>query len=195
MDLTGHRSTASVVGYFRKQSVNSKASRLLYGPNWLHDEVRQSRSPRSTVVILSALLLCSIVGISDGDTVTARCKTDGTLTTIRVRLAEIDAPEKAQPFGRRSKQHLSDICLHMKAEVRPVATDRFGRTVAHVACNRIDASAEQVRAGMAWVFVRYAAKRSPLRELERVARSARVGLWVEHDPVPPWDWRRAAQEQ
>jgi len=55
--------------------------------------------------MLSALLLCSIVGIADGDTVTARCKTDGTFTTIRVRLAEIDAPENAQPFGRRSKQH------------------------------------------------------------------------------------------
>jgi endonuclease YncB( thermonuclease family) len=54
----------------------------------------------------AALLLCVIVGITDDDTLTARCQAQ----TIKVRLAEIDAPEKGQPFADRSKQHLSSLC-------------------------------------------------------------------------------------
>jgi endonuclease YncB( thermonuclease family) len=54
----------------------------------------------------------------------------------------------------------------------------------------VDANAEQVRLGMAWVYVRYAPKNSPLYELESAARAQRVGLWAEPTPVPPWEWRR-----
>jgi endonuclease YncB( thermonuclease family) len=143
--------------------------------------------------MLAALLLCAVVGISDGDTLTARCKTGLRSTTIKVRLTEIDAPEIAQPFGKRSKRHLSEICLRRTAEIRRIATDRYGRTVAHVRCDRVDASAEQVRAGMAWVFTRYAPKVSALFELERDARSARRGLWIDRSPVAPWEWRIATQ--
>jgi endonuclease YncB( thermonuclease family) len=141
--------------------------------------------------MLAALLICTVVGISDGDTLTARCKTDRAPTTIRVRLAEIDAPERAQAFGQRSRRHLSDICFRRSARIEPVATDSYGRTVAHVSCDRVDAGAEQVRAGMAWVFVRYASKASALYELERDARSARRGLWIDRRPVAPWAWREA----
>lgn len=109
---------------------------------------------------------------------------------ITIRLAEIDAPEKAQPFGERSKQHLSSLCFNRMAEVRPLTVDRYGRTVAHVACEGRDASAEQVRGGMAWVFVKYARKESPLYDLQAAARADRAGLWSEPNSVPPWEWRR-----
>jgi endonuclease YncB( thermonuclease family) len=142
--------------------------------------------------MLAALLLCTVVGISDGDTLVARCKAGTAPATIKVRLAEIDAPERAQPFGQRSRRHLADICFRREAQVEPISTDSYGRTVARVRCDRIDAGAEQVRAGMAWVFVRYAAKTSPLYRLERDARSARRGLWADKRPVPPWEWRAAA---
>ena len=141
--------------------------------------------------MLAALLICSIIGVSDGDTLTARCAVHGASQTIRVRLAEIDAPEKAQPYGARSKQSLSSLCFHKSAQVRPVSLDRYGRTVAHVTCDGHDASADQVRAGMAWVFVRYAAKGSPLYGLEREARVNRRGIWADADPVAPWEGRRA----
>ena len=139
--------------------------------------------------MLAALLLCAVVGISDGDTLTARCKTGPRSTTIKVRLAEIDAPERAQPFGQRSRRHLSDICFRKTAEIRPIATDRYGRTVAHVSCDRIDAGAEQVRAGMAWVYLRNASNAPALEKLERDARSARRWLWIDRHPVAPWEWR------
>ena len=63
----------------------------------------------------AALLLCAIVGITDGDTLTARCETQ----MIKVRLAEIDAPEKGQPYADRSKQHLSSLCYDQQAEIHP----------------------------------------------------------------------------
>jgi endonuclease YncB( thermonuclease family) len=107
---------------------------------------------------------------------------------VAVRLAEIDAPEKAQPFGRRSKEALSDLCYMAPATIKPTATDRYGRTVARVECRGKDANAEQVRAGMAWAYTRY--QIDPVfTQLEQRARAARVGLWRDAEPVPPWEWR------
>ena len=134
---------------------------------------------------LPALFICLIVGVTDGDTLTARCDQQ----TVKIRLAEIDAPEKAQPFGARSKQHLSDLCFDVEAEVYPQTTDRYGRTVARVTCDGVDASAEQVRSGMAWVYDQYVVDIG-LYDLQDEAVAAREGLWSACDPVPPWNWRR-----
>ena len=120
---------------------------------------------------LPALFICLIVGISDGDTLTARCDQQ----TVKIRLAEIDAPEKAQPFGARSKEHLSDLCFDVEAEVYPQTTDRYGRTVARVTCDGVDASAEQVRSGMAWVYDKYVRDKS-LYAVQDDAKAARRGL-------------------
>ena len=133
-----------------------------------------------------AILLCLVVGITDGDTVTVRC--DQQPQAI-VRLAEIDAPEKRQPFGERSRQHLADVCFHRRAEVVPRTTDRYGRTVARVRCDGVDASAEQVRAGMAWAFTKYLTDPT-IKQLEVEARTTGVGLWTDREPIAPWDWRK-----
>ena len=101
------------------------------------------------------MLICLIIGITDGDTLTARCDTPAGAQNVKVRLAEIDAPEKRQAFGTRSRQHLAAMCFRKQAEVRPATVDRYGRTVARVYCDGTDANAEQVRAGMAWAFTRY----------------------------------------
>lgn len=134
---------------------------------------------------ISEVLLCVVVGITDGDTLTAQC--DG--QAVKVRLAEIDAPEKAQAFGARSKQHLSDICFKKSAEVRPQSKDRSGRTVARVICEGVDANAKQVQAGMAWVYDRYVTDKA-LYAVQDDAREARRGLWSDAAPVAPWMWRR-----
>jgi endonuclease YncB( thermonuclease family) len=134
---------------------------------------------------LPALLICLIVGVADGDTLTARCDDQ----TVKIRLAEIDAPEKAQPFGARSKEHLSELCFDVEAEVYPQTTDRYGRTVARVTCDGVDASAEQVRSGMAWVYDKYVVDMG-LFDLQDEAVAAREGLWSANNPIPPWKWRR-----
>ncbi|MES2714647.1 MAG: thermonuclease family protein [Pseudomonadota bacterium] len=133
-----------------------------------------------------ALLLCTILAVSDGDTLTARCSEGA--PTLSIRLAEIDAPEKGQPFGRASRASLAGLCLDKAAEVRPTAHDRWGRTVAHVSCAGSDASAAQVQAGLAWAFTRYL-KGPEMPRLEEAARAARVGLWAEPEPMAPWLWR------
>jgi endonuclease YncB( thermonuclease family) len=76
--------------------------------------------------------------------------------------------------------------------VKPRTTDRYGRTVARVECDGVDASAEQIRSGMAWVFDRYVSD-SALYEMQAVARGERRGLWGDAEPVAPWEWRRAAR--
>jgi endonuclease YncB( thermonuclease family) len=141
-----------------------------------------------TMAGLAGVLICLVIGISDGDTLTARCDTPAGLQALKVRLAEIDAPERRQAFGTRSRQHLASLCFRKQAEVGPTAMDRYRRMVARVQCNGIDASAEQVRAGMAWAFTRYL--RDPaIASLEKEAREERRGLWVDASPVPPWVWR------
>ena len=133
-------------------------------------------------------LLCLVIGITDGDTLTARCETLAGMENMKVRLAEIDAPEKAQAFGNRSKQHLSDICFKKSATVVAKSRDRNGRTVARVACAGVDASEEQVHAGMAWVYDKYVTDRA-LYVVQDQARAARRGLWSDAAPVEPWEWR------
>ena len=127
-----------------------------------------------------------VVSIMDGDTLVVL---DAGQQQHRIRLAEIDAPEKQQPFGQRSKQSLSEMCYGKEAIVNPHGTDRHGRTIGHVICGGIDTSAEQVRRGMAWVFDRYATNRT-LYAIQDEARAARRGLWGDASPVPPWEWRR-----
>lgn len=136
--------------------------------------------------MIEAALLCLVVGISDGDTIKVRCP--GQPQTV-VRLAEIDAPEKAQPFGQRSKELLSTLCFRKQAEIRPSSRDRYGRTIARVTCAGTDANVAMVRAGMAWAYTRYLTD-PQIQAMEGAARRERLGLWTEAHPVPPWEWRR-----
>jgi len=126
-----------------------------------------------------------VVGVADGDTLTVL----QTQTTVRIRLAEIDAPEKAQPFGQRSKQSLSDLCYGKDARVVISNQDRYGRSIGRVWCTGIDANAEQVRRGLAWVYDHYVTDES-LYALQDAARKARSGLWADPAPIRPWEWRK-----
>lgn len=135
--------------------------------------------------MLSVTIVCLIIAISDGDTMKANCNNE----QVTIRLAEIDAPERKQAFGAKSKQSLTDLCLNKKAQIAEQSKDRFGRIVARVNCSGKDANSEQVRHGMAWVYDRYVIDQS-LYELQNSAQSSRRGLWIDSSPVPPWKWRK-----
>lgn len=111
------------------------------------------------------------------------------MQTFKVRLAEIDAPEKAQPFGNRSKQTLSNLCFEKPALLQPQGTDRYGRLLARVECDGVDANASMVYLGMAWVYDEYVIDET-LYQHQEEAQADRRGLWSRNDPVPPWEWRR-----
>lgn len=140
---------------------------------------------------LAAAALCWVLSVSDGDTLRVRC---ADAPPVVVRVALIDAPERAQPWGRVSGQSLRTLCLHTQAWVQPQARDRYGRTVALVTCRGKDASHHQVERGMAWAYVAHPGKdrarfAALLQDQER-AVGARRGLWRDAEPVPPWVWRR-----
>lgn len=140
------------------------------------------------------VLLCLVVGISDGDTLTARCPTDDPAhpyQQVKVRIAAIDAPEKAQPFGQRSRQNLAGLCFQQQARLTVRTTDRYGRSVADVECKGQDAGKELVRAGMAWHYRQYGKQHMHLAWIEADARARRVGLWADSGAVAPWEWRKA----
>lgn len=150
------------------------------------------------------VLLGRVVGVSDGDTITIL---DETQRQHKIRLAGIDAPENAQPFGNRSKQHLSDLVFARPVTVEWHKADRYGRKVGKVmvaeptcveaTCPQsVDAGLAQVTAGLAWWYRQYAREQRPedralyqAREVDAMA--ARVGLWSQREPIAPWEWRRS----
>lgn len=139
---------------------------------------------------LPAALLCLVVAISDGDTLTARCGTPGAHDRIKVRIAAIDAPERRQAFGQKARQNLAQLCLKRQATLRPIEEDSYGRTVANVRCGSTDVASAQVSAGLAWVYTPYAEHHPHLAPLQRQARADGKGLWSQKRPLAPWDYRR-----
>jgi endonuclease YncB( thermonuclease family) len=132
-----------------------------------------------------------VVGVLDGDTVDVL---DATRTVHRIRLSGIDAPEHSQPFGKRSKEHLSEIVFGKQVTVESNKTDRFERTVGKILVNGTDANLSQVKAGFAWHYSKYAKEqsiedRSLYAASENSARLSRLGLWRDANPTPPWDFR------
>jgi endonuclease YncB( thermonuclease family) len=130
-----------------------------------------------------------VVGVHDGDTLTVLV--DGR-QAVKVRLWGIDAPETGQAFGNAAKQNLSGLAFGKQVEISLKTKDRYGRVVSKVGLpDGTDAGAEMIRAGMAWHYVAYAKNEAVYARLETEARKAKVGLWQEPNPVPPWNWRKA----
>jgi endonuclease YncB( thermonuclease family) len=142
-----------------------------------------------------------VTGVADGDTVTV---IDRESVRHRIRIAGIDAPESAQPFGDASRTELAALIRGRQLEVVPIKRDPFGRLVANLSVDGTDVGLAMVQAGLAWHFVRYAADQTPderggYAQAERSARAAGIGLWQDAAPTAPWAWReqirRAARPQ
>ncbi len=134
-----------------------------------------------------------VVGVTDGDTVVVL---DGNRDRIKVRVAGIDAPEKRQAFGEKSKRALSDCAFGRDADVIGDKRDKYGRTVAKIVADGKDCGLAQITAGLAWHYKKYEREQSSTdREsyatAETAARDSKTGLWEDKAPVPPWEWRTA----
>ncbi|HFD86392.1 MAG TPA: nuclease [Gammaproteobacteria bacterium] len=128
-----------------------------------------------------------IVGITDGDTVKALI---GEKQQWKVRLAEIDAPEKRQPWSKRAKQALASKIFGKNVRIIVSGKDRYGRYIGKIYLGSRDINREMVREGHAWVYRKYMKDRSLLTE-EQAARSNESGLWSlpKDSLTPPWKWR------
>jgi endonuclease YncB( thermonuclease family) len=139
--------------------------------------------------VFSAEWTGTVVGISDGDTLTVLNENK---RQIKIRLAEIDAPESKQAFGQKSKQSLSDLCFKKTAVVDDRGKDRYKRTLGRITCDGVDANAEQVKRGMAWSYKQYLTD-GMIADLEDASRASKTGLWADENPTPPWEFRHGGK--
>jgi micrococcal nuclease len=131
-----------------------------------------------------------LVKVLDGDTV--EVMHDG--KAERIRLAQIDCPEKNQPFGQAAKEYVLDLAAHKIVTVEVDTVDRYGRTVGEVLLpDGSNLNKQIVGAGYAWQYKRYS-KDTEYADLEAEARVARLGLWQDLSPIPPWEWRRRKRQ-
>lgn len=148
-----------------------------------------------TNTAIAATLAGRVVGLSDGDTVTVLDERD---VQHKIRLTGIDAPEKRQDYGNKSRQHLAALVFDKHVSVEWDKKDRYGRFLGKVVVDGRDANLAMVSAGLAWHYKRYekeqsVSDRQVYAEAELRARAERRGLWQLPNPVPPWDFRRGAR--
>jgi endonuclease YncB( thermonuclease family) len=127
-----------------------------------------------------------IIAVLDGDTVMAvRDRTP----PIKIRLAEIDAPEIAQSGGMKAKMALSEMVLHKSVTINGEAFDKYGRLVAQLSVDGKQVNEFMVGSGMAWEYSHFHQNRRYLM-LQSEAQAARRGIWSQVSPLPPWQWRK-----
>jgi micrococcal nuclease len=127
-----------------------------------------------------------VIAVMDGDTVMVL--RDG--QKIKVRLANIDAPEKDQPFGQQSRDSLLEMVGKRQVQIDSQAVDQYGRIVGLISADGRNVNQEQVRRGMAWEYSHYHSDKTYV-SLQSAARQAHRGLWAQSSPQAPWQWRKA----
>jgi len=127
-----------------------------------------------------------VVAVGDGDSLTLLVGGQ----KVKIRLAQIDAPELQQPYGTTSKAALAKMVENQKVRAEVIELDRYGRSVAEVYLDGLHVNREMVELGHAWAYTKYS-HTTLIIELEDGARAAKKGLWAlpENQRVPPWIWR------
>jgi micrococcal nuclease len=131
-----------------------------------------------------------VVGISDGDTITLLVNGN---TEYKIRLLDIDCPEKNQAFGQAAKKHLSDLIFGKEIEVQWQKLDRNKRVLGTIIYNQKNINQQMVADGYAWHFVKYS-KDQAFHALELKARQLKLGLWQDNTAMPPWEFRHRKKD-
>lgn len=138
-------------------------------------------------VTAQPLLPAHVLKVSDGDTIRVR-----TFEGVRrIRLDSIDAPEKNQAFGKRSRQALQQLLpVGASIHILDLGQDRYRRTLGQIYLpDGANVNALQVRNGYAWVYTRYCRDQAYWIPLQREAQQNQRGLWYDVHPVAPWEFR------
>jgi endonuclease YncB( thermonuclease family)/methylphosphotriester-DNA--protein-cysteine methyltransferase len=153
---------------------------------WTGALAQQAQSNKVQLVIEG-----KVIRVSDGDTIAVLDKDN---KQHKIRFQGIDAPESKQAFGQASKENLSKMVFGKQVTVIWEKVDKYGRTVGKVLLDGKDVNIEQVKAGLAWHYKKYAEEQPPedritYAKAEEEARAAKLGLWQDPNPTPPGDWR------
>ena len=139
-----------------------------------------------SIALKKATIIGKVVAITDGDTFKLLTK-DSIL--IKVRLANIDCPEKKQPYSFLAKQFVADAIFNKTVTINVLKKDKYRRYISNVVYgDSLSLCHELVRNGLAWHYVKYS-KDPILRNLEEEARAGKVGLWQDVNAIAPWEWR------
>ena len=142
------------------------------------------------IAIEQVSLSGKVIKIVDGDTYDILLDN---LTTKRIRMEGIDAPERGMPFYKVAKDFLGSLCFGQVVTIEQTGTDKYGRTIAKTfLANGKELGLLMIEAGYAWHFKKYSSD-IKLANAEIEARNKRSGLWVDDSPVAPWDWRKRAK--
>lgn len=131
-----------------------------------------------------------VVSVIDGDTVSVSNES-GQLE--RVRLDQIDAPERSQAYGLQATQCLQSMVANQTVLLCRDGRDRYGRTIADILVNGADVGTSMVSAGCAWAYTRYLESGSTLPAMEAAAKVGNLGLWANGAATAPWQYRAGLQ--
>ena len=137
------------------------------------------------ISLTSSAFEAIVTAVTDGDTV----KIEYQNKTIKVRLAGIDTPELKQEFGQESKKAQEDKVPNKTVYIDGDKKDRYGRLIADIKIGSRWINKELVEEGYAWHYKQYS-KDQELTEAEANAKKEAKGLWISHNPMPPWEYRR-----
>lgn len=126
-----------------------------------------------------------VIVVIDGDTLVVLRNN----AKVKIRLANIDAPEKDQAFGMDARQTMVGMVYKKLVRIDSKAVDKYGRTVAQVSIGELNVNEEMVRRGMAWEYSYFKPGRVYMA-LQSEAQQAHRGLWSQPNPIAPWVWRR-----
>ena len=129
-----------------------------------------------------------VISIKDGDTFSIK---DQRGKFYKVRLADIDAPEIAQPFGRPAKRLIEDLALNKVVRINYTQVDKYKRLIGEVFLpNGKILNEEALKAGLAWHYRVKNPHSIDLEKMEYQAWKKKIGLWLQEKPIPPWQFRR-----
>ncbi|MFY4742562.1 thermonuclease family protein [Aliarcobacter butzleri] len=124
--------------------------------------------------------------VSDGDTITILTSDK---TQYKIRLNNIDAPEKKQAFGNKSKDNLAKYIAGKTVKVEYKSKDKYKRILGTIYYNNIDINLQQIKDGYAWVYKKYS-KNQDYYNAEKLAMENKKGLWADKNPIAPWEFRK-----
>ena len=127
----------------------------------------------------------AIKKIVDGDTVHVYFQEE----VYKIRLTEIDAPERDQPYGTHSTEYLKDLLKQGRVDVDISGTDRYGRKLGRLYWQGLDINREMVIAGYAWVYDKYVTDISFYEDQDN-AKQIKKGLWEDSSSLAPWEWSK-----
>lgn len=138
-----------------------------------------------------------VVHVSDGDTIQV---IDADKRLEKVRLLGIDAPERKQAFGTKSKDALASRVLGQTVLVEYEKRDRFGRLLGKVQIGVRDINREMIETGLAWHYKQFArnqpvSERQAYENAQRRAQEGLIGLWADAHPTAPWEFRKLSKRR